>query len=211
MHILDIFCKIFFPTNLLSGMILSLVFTTLTLCFLWKIYKKKYSFTRKEKTVTFLLSFLFMVAGTVIPFNLFPIIVWGLLAFQFMVDRKYMDLPDGVNLAIAVLAIYPIAVNGMEEGFLQSGMVTGILLFLIFLVLALLGPMGGGDIKLMGAIGLYFNLWDIPNLLLYGFLIGTIQGVGLMIVHKQGKDTLFAFGPALILGVLTTVWLKGDV
>lgn len=196
-----------FPSSLLSGSILAIFFSSTTLLILWKAYEKEYQFTNKEKVITFVLSFFFMMVGIISTNHFIPIIVWALLAFHFATDRKYMELPDGVNIIIAVFSVFSIVSNWNEQGFLQSGIITGIVLFAIFLFFSLLGPMGGGDIKLMGSIGLYFTLWDIPTLLLYGFLIGSIQGIGIMIIERKVKDTVFAFGPALILSVLTTVWL----
>lgn len=211
MSIMNLLESILFPSSLLNGFILAIFFTTITLYILWKIYEKNYQFTRKEKITTFLLSFLFMVVGVVAINHYIPIIVWALLAFQFTTDRKYMELPDGVNLTIALFSIFSIIHNWGDYGFLQSGIVTGIILFLFFLLLSFLGQMGGGDIKMMGAIGLYFTLWEIPALLVYCFLIGAIHGIGIMIAERKVEDVVFAFGPALILGVLTTAWLQGGM
>ena len=138
-----------------------------------------------------------------------PIVAWGFYAFHFSVDRKYMELPNGVNGAIALSAISTLYIQNHSVGLMESGLVTAVILFVVFLLFALLGPMGGGDIKMMAATGLFFVVWDIPSLLFFGFLIGTIQGVALMMIHKQKKDTLFAFGPALILGILMVVFIKG--
>ncbi len=202
---------IFFPSSLLSGSILALCFTSVMLPILWRVYQKEYSFTKKEKMITFLLSFLFMMVCTVAPHIHLPILIGSLLAFHFMVDRKYMELPDGVNLFIALFAIYQIIMNWIHFGFMRSGILSGVIMFAIFLLLGFVGPMGGGDIKLMGAIGLYFTLWDLPSIFLYGFLIGSLQGIGLMIEHRRGRGIIFPFGPALILGILTTIWLKGGM
>lgn len=209
MNLLQTLHYLFFSSSITSSVFLSFIMSLILLLVLLKLYKRSYQFTNKEKVITFILSFLFMMVGALIPNHFIPNIVWGLLAFHFVVDRKYMELPDGVTLTIALLSIPSIILQWKIVGFVQSGILTGVILFSIFLLLAFIGPMGGGDIKLMGAIGLYFSLWDIMSLLLFGFLIGTIQAISLMIFKRQSKDTLIAFGPALILGVLTTVFING--
>lgn len=198
---------ILFPSSLLQGFILAIFFSTVTLQILWKVYENDYQYTKKEKVTTFILSFLFMMVGIVTTNHLIPIVVWALLAFHFATDRKYMELPNGVNLAIALLSVFSIVHHWKEYSFLQSGIVTGFLLFLIFLLFSFIGSMGGGDIKMMGAIGFYFTLWEIPALILYGFLIGAIQGVGILIAERKVKNVVYAFGPALILGTIMTIWI----
>jgi len=200
--------ELFFPSDIQQGIFLSILYSLLALTVLWKVYNHKYAFTRKEKILTFTLSFLFMFSSTLVAQESIPLMIWGILAYQFSVDRKYMELTDGGNLTIALVGSVFVLLKWMEVGFLQSGLLTGILMFLFFLLLALMGPMGGGDIKMMGAIGLFFTLWDIVPILLYGFLIGAAQGVCLMLTQKKGKDAEFAFGPALILGVWLFTWIS---
>lgn len=211
MIVVDLIQRVLYPSTALEGIILSLIFSSIILPILWKTYGQRYSFTSKEKLLTFILSFLFMITGTVIADEVVPIIVWGLLAYHFMVDKKYMELPDGVTLLIAIISLVPLIMFWDTLSLLNNGVITGIILFAIFLALAFMGPMGGGDIKLMGAIGLYFSLYDISTLVFFGFLIGSIQGIVLVIIHKQKKDAIFAFGPALILGILITTCLKGGM
>lgn len=211
MSVVQVILWILFPSSALEGFILSVVCSLGALLFLWKRYEDKYSFNGKEKLITFTLSLLFMMVGTVLSGGWIPIITWSLYAFHFMVDRKYMELPDGVTLWIAIFSIFSILMTWERAGFLQAGILSGIILFTIFLLLAYVGPMGGGDIKLMGATGLYFTLMDLPSLLFYGFLIGAVQGIGLILFKKEKINAVFAFGPALILGILATVYFKGGM
>lgn len=208
---MDTILSVFYPKDLGMGALLSIICSLLVLHILWEAYKDKYSFTTKEKAITMTLSVLFMLAGTIVAGSVIPIVTWALFAFQFAVDRKYMMLPDGVNILIGISAIYAVIFNSTEMGWLQGGLITSVILFAVFLGFAFLGPMGGGDIKMMTATGLFFVVWDIPALIFFGFLIGAVQGVSLLLVHKKKKDAVFAFGPALILGILVFVMIRGGV
>lgn len=186
-----------------------LFITILLLVGVGRFYQPHYTLTKKEKGWILALTLLWGSVDFFVMQSMIPFWVWGLLAYQFVIDRKYMELPDGVNGLIALSAIPSIIVKTQQIGWLDNGVLTGVILFLFFFLLAIIGPMGGGDIKMMGAIGLYFSMGDVLPLLLFGFLIGSLQGIFLILVKKQKKDALFAFGPALILGVLVTIWMKG--
>jgi len=187
--------------------LLLLLVTIFVLSLLWKYYEDRYSFSFKEKVNTTFLALTFSVVGSLLFNGVVPIVAWTFYAFHFSVDKKYMELPNAVNGLIALSAIYPAITQIKDVGFLQSGVMTSLILFVVFLTLALVGSMGGGDIKLMTVSGLFFTVPEIPRLIFFGFLIGAIYGIALMILKKKDKNSLFAFGPSLILGVLMTVCL----
>lgn len=202
---MTVFEYLFYPSLNLRGMILSLLFSTAIPLLLSLYYEKRYPLQTGEKLYAVAIAWVFMVVGTLIAKGPIPLPVWSLLAYHFVVDMKYMELPNGVTAGIAVLSVFSRFPDWLEQGFLTSGPVTALVVFLFMMLVAFLGPLGGGDIKMMTALGLYFSVWEIPSLLFYGSLIGTIKGLYLIFVKRRSKSSPFPFGPSLILGALVTI------
>lgn len=60
----------------------------------------------------------------------------------------------------------------------------------IFFLLFLLGGMGGGDVKLMAAVGAWVGFDQVPIFLMVSALAGGLLAAGYMLVHKQIFETL---------------------
>lgn len=67
--------------------------------------------------------------------------------------------------------------------------------------------MGLGDVKLMGALGLYFGLANIIIISLLAFLIAAILGGFLLIIRIKKTDEYIPFGPFIVLGTLITIFV----
>lgn len=171
-------------------------------CFTY--YRKKYKFSGESIIFVTCLSLLFN--GIMIYFGKYqiPFYIWPLLAFHFYIDFKYRDLPDGINILIALGAIPSVISHLYLTEPIFSHLYAGSVLFFIFFILAIIGTMGGGDIKMMGAVGLLFPLIYVPRLIIFGFTIGVIWGIILLAFRKVNLKSVFAFGPSLILGILLT-------
>jgi len=79
--------------------------------------------------------------------------------------------------------LYHIFLSGLSVGFFFSfkGLFLGLgILFIPFV----LGGMGGGDVKLLGAVGCWLGASGVFNLFLYGALIGGVVAITAMI--KKG-------------------------
>jgi leader peptidase (prepilin peptidase) / N-methyltransferase len=69
--------------------------------------------------------------------------------------------------------------------------------------------MGGGDIKLLAMIGAFWGIKGVVFALVSGSIIGTLVGVPLMLVKREGGKLAIPFGPFLSLGALLFV-MAGD-
>ena len=67
--------------------------------------------------------------------------------------------------------------------------------------------MGLGDVKLMGALGLYFGLANIIIISLLAFLIGAILSGFLLITKIKKTDEYIPFGPFIVIGTLITMFV----
>ena len=84
----------------------------------------------------------------------------------------------------------------------------------IFLLITLIGgaiagkeAMGMGDVKLMGALGLYFGLQNIVVISVMAFLIGAIVSVIYMIVKKKSGNTYIPFGPFIVVSSIIPIFV----
>ena len=83
----------------------------------------------------------------------------------------------------------------------------------IFLLITLVGgmfygkeAMGFGDVKLMGALGLYFGLSNIIVITLV-FLIGAILSIGLLITKVKSTDEYIPFGPFIVIATFMSMYI----
>lgn len=88
-------------------------------------------------------------------------------------------------------------------------------LFALFYAIAMFGPMGFGDVKLAGVIGLYLGWLGIP-IVFAGVLIGTVAAalaaVGIVVARsarrRPWRRTEIPYGPYLLLGAWTAILLN---
>ena len=87
----------------------------------------------------------------------------------------------------------------------------------IFLVISLVGgliagreAMGMGDVKLMGALGLYFGFINIIIISVLAFLIGAIISIGVLIL-KKNEDGYMPFGPFIVVATFITMIVPTNI
>ena len=79
----------------------------------------------------------------------------------------------------------------------------------LFLLLAVLskGGMGGGDIKLMAVLGLWFGWQQALLLIFLAFLSGGSLALLLLFLKKKKRKDAVPFGPFLVLSALiVSMW-----
>ena len=84
----------------------------------------------------------------------------------------------------------------------------------IFLAITLLGglfygkeAMGFGDVKLMGALGLYFGLSNIIIITLVSFLIGAVLSIVLLATKMKKSDEYIPFGPFIVIATFISMYV----
>ena len=149
----------------------------------------------------------FMNYGLSLYFVLYAGIA-SLLIVISIIDLSTETIPDGLNLVggifIVLLGIYLFRGDYIYHlyGFLFG--------FLFFLIIAIItNAMGGGDIKLMGVLGLLFGLEGIIFTTILSFIYGAVISTGLIISGKAGRKDFIPFGPFISLAALTYI-LVGD-
>ena len=109
----------------------------------------------------------------------------------------------GLTLASAVGHAWPRLVLALLSAALLYG---------LFWLFWFFGPMGFGDVKLAGVLGLFLGWVGLPAVvtgLILGMLAATFVGIGLIIVRKATLKTELAYGPYLIAGSWVALGLEG--
>ena len=133
-----------------------------------------------------------------------------MLLSAFMIDLKLQIIPNRLNLTIfetGLLFVFIEAIFSIDLAIINLlGALVGAGIFLIITVIGGLiagkEAMGFGDVKLMGAIGLYFGWMNIIAVSLIAFLLGAIIGIFVIIVNKIRKkeeDGYMPFGPFIVV------------
>ena len=74
--------------------------------------------------------------------------------------------------------------------------------------------LGGGDVKLLGLLGLVLGWagWGVLMTgVLAGFLVGALGSLLLIVLGRAGWRTRVAFGPPLLVGAYVALWLGGPL
>ena len=149
------------------------------------------------------------------------LILTPMLVSAFLIDLKYRIIPNRLNLTIFEIGLILTFIYGINNINLATDMLLGMLVGGgIFLIITLLGgliagkeAMGFGDVKFMGAIGLYFGAGAIAQVSLLSFFIGAIISVIVLfirIVILKSKDEYIPFGPFLVISAISCIFLPAN-
>jgi leader peptidase (prepilin peptidase)/N-methyltransferase len=132
-----------------------------------------------------------------------------------VIDLQHSRLPDAVVVPFAVAALLLLALSAEGQGTWQAfvrALVGAVILFVLYLILALISPssLGMGDVKLAAVLGLYLAysgwrtlMWGAAG----GFVIAALAGIVLLAVRRVGRRTMVPFGPAMLLAAVAAVAL----
>ncbi len=143
------------------------------------------------------------------------IAVFSLLLVISIIDYRLRLIPDEINLGLAVLGLLITAFRPFNEtsgsflgyygilfGFhsdrwlnhFMAAALAGIFFAILIFVTKGRG-MGGGDMKLVAAMGLIFGWPDIILVAILSFIIGSVFGIGAIIFKKEKLKSKISFGP----------------
>ena len=135
------------------------------------------------------------------------LILTPMLLSAFIIDYKLQIIPNRLNMTMFEIGIILMFLAGIFNANIAIDMFFGMLVGAgIFLVITLIGgliagkeAMGFGDVKLMGALGLYFGLSNIIVITLLSFLIGAILSIVLLATKIKKMDEYIPFGPFIVI------------
>jgi prepilin peptidase CpaA len=117
-------------------------------------------------------------------------ILAAMLAWIAVVDVKTYTISDRLNLAIALMAPlywWSAGVPLWPDAAIRVGV--ALLVFSLFTVAFYINMMGGGDVKLAGALALWFTPYDTMRLIVIMSLVGGLLTLVVVVLHKKSEKT----------------------
>ncbi len=133
-----------------------------------------------------------------------------MLLIAFVIDYRLKIIPNRLNLTIFEVGLVYTFIEGITNINVAVDMLLGMCAGAgLFLIIALIGglmygkeAMGFGDVKLMGALGLFLG-WRLTIMVtLIAFLLGAIVGVFLIIKNRKKGMDYIPFGPFIVIATL---------
>ena len=164
--------------------------------------------------VEFLCGLLF--GTTMFLFDLPAVLPFAILAFALvvvaLVDMHVKEIPDSMLVLMVAAAFFWIifdpnsirpldAFIGAAAGALPLFLLDKITLFLIKK-----DGFGYGDVKLMGAAGLFLGWQGVLTMYFIAFISGAIAAAYMLRAKKTERGGYIAFGPFICLGTITAAW-----
>ena len=136
-----------------------------------------------------------------------------------VIDLDTHRLPNALTLPsypIAAALLTLAALVDHRPGLLVRAVAGGAAFFALYALLWILYPggMGLGDVKLAGVLGLYLGYLGWGAVAVGGFLgfgYGAVVGVALMAGRKAGRKSRIPFGPFMVAGALTAVFVGNAI
>lgn len=147
--------------------------------------------------------FIFLVLYQFYGLNIYffkAVVLSSIVLVMSMIDLKHYIIPDEISVFTIVSGLVFFFVIGdmTFKSLALAFLIGGGFLFII----AIMGPMGGGDIKIMAGFGLYLGLERTILALMLSFILGGVIGVLLILLKIKGRKDHIPFGPFLGLGTL---------
>ena len=143
-----------------------------------------------------------------------------MLLIAFMIDFRLQIIPNRLTLTMFEV--------GLIFTFIKTLLITGggINIFIdsmlgmiigggIFLLITLIGgaiagkeAMGFGDVKFMGALGLFFGWLNIIMISVMSFLFAAIVGIIILIARKRKFSEYIPFGPFIVVASMIPIYVS---
>ena len=126
-----------------------------------------------------------------------------------VIDWRTYEIPPGLNLFIGAAGVLRLLLKpaGWPMALAGCAAVSG---FLLLVYAVTRGPgIGGGDIKLMAAAGLFLGLANCITAFLFGCLYACL--VHPVRMRRKKAGSMLALGPYLAAGILTAIWFGNRI
>lgn len=146
-----------------------------------------------------------------------------MLVSAFCIDLKLQIIPNRLTLTmfetgllftfLSVISNTNLGINTFVNSVL--GMLVGGGIFLLITVIGgiIAGKeaMGFGDVKLMGALGLFLGWVNIIIVSVIAFLLAAIISIGILIFRKKQFGDYIPFGPFIVIASFITIFTPFDL
>lgn len=134
-----------------------------------------------------------------------------------VVDARTRRLPNRLMFPLygfGALGLTLASAAGHEWSRLTVAVAAAALLYGIFWLMWFFGPMGFGDVKLVGVLGLFLG-WAGPGVVVTGLVLGmlaaAVAALGMVALRRATRKTELAYGPYLIGGAWAALAIEAAV
>lgn len=142
-----------------------------------------------------------------------PVILLGLLVLILVSagieDARIREIANWKNAAIALLAVpwwFAMGLNPWPDMALQLGIALGV--FALFATAFHFGMMGGGDVKMIAALALWFPFDKLVSLIVIMSLVGGALTLVMLIdkwIRRRSEQPEIPYGIAIAIAALLTL------
>lgn len=130
----------------------------------------------------------------------------GLFSASILIDLKMQELPDSITSIFLIVAALYVIGSPLD---MQSALLRALIMEVIYSVLAFIGGLGFGDVKLLFPISMCLGYIEYLDFWMYTLIATFFYLIPAVILHKRKGLTLkgfkFAFGPFIIVGFFITI------
>ena len=134
------------------------------------------------------------------------IIEWFCLLF-IATDWEQHVIFDRMLLPCAILGLIFTCITGSFPGDVINHLLAGLAGGAVFLLLAVLtkGGIGGGDVKLIATLGLWFGTKALLTIAMTGIVLAGLVALVLLLTKQKGRLDYIAYGPYFALAAIINV------
>lgn len=126
-----------------------------------------------------------------------------LLIIVSFIDIKHHIIPDSL---VIIILITGMVFSIFSSSFLKC--LSGIFIGggIMFVIALIPGAIGGGDVKLMAALGAYLGAGKIIYAIMFGFILSSIYSFIILMLKKKGYKDYIPLGPFLCIGSFIVIY-----
>jgi leader peptidase (prepilin peptidase)/N-methyltransferase len=129
----------------------------------------------------------------------------SLLIIISLIDLRHQIIPDMLVIITLIMGlVFSLAGDISFVDSLLGMFAGGIILFILALVPDVLG---GGDIKLMFAVGSFLGIYKTIGAIFLGFALSSVISIILLILKVKGRKDYIPFAPFLALGTIISFFI----
>lgn len=122
-------------------------------------------------------------------------------------DMKNKTIKNSSNILLLMLGLVSLLIRGVSCGEIFQNLIIAGGIFIIGLAIRLISKkqIGGGDIKMLVALSVRYNLTEMMKILIISIFLGAIYALYLLLIKKKDKNYRFAFGEFIALGAILLI------
>jgi prepilin peptidase CpaA len=129
----------------------------------------------------------------------------GLLIVATITDIIWLRIPNWISAGIAVLFLGAAVTEPRSLAWWGSHLGAGGIVLLVGMAVFAWGKIGGGDVKLLTGVALWFGLAPLPALLLAIGVVGGVVSIACVVLRGYGSGALLEY-----LGMRAVALEKGQ-